>query len=501
MGNHGGPAPVSGQDPRVWVTASAHQYEGLVDQPLPELAGPGPFGNRVLSAMRALFAGAGLDRARYGRPDWNPLADLIPARARVVVKPNWVTHANAAGAGLDCLVTHTAVLHAILEYVVKTGPASVIVGDAPVQGCDFERLMAATGAREMAASFRSRGIDVEIKDFRAALPAWRSTVATGPTGTTPEGFILYDLAGASALEDVVSPERFRVTMYDPDAMRQSHGRGRHQYLVARDVMAADVVISVPKLKTHKKACLTGALKNPVGINGHKAFLPHHRKGGSETGGDCYRGGSPVKRVVEDLLDAMNRPRRPVVRPLVSAAARLGMAADRVLGGDGNFEGSWSGNDTVWRMCLDLHHVLLRGRLDGTLADRPQRRLLTITDAIVAGQGEGPLAPTPIELGLLTFGTSPAAVDWVHAVLMGCDPERIPLTREAFRKRPRPLTAFSPDDIRVSVDGTAVPLDRLFGRCGRRFRLPAGWLGSAEKQPQPGAPEADLSVSCETTATP
>jgi uncharacterized protein (DUF362 family) len=49
-------------------------------------------------------------------------------------------------------------------------------------------------------------------------------------------------------------------MYHPDWLKRTHGLGKHQYLIARDVIEADVVINVPKLKTHKKACITGARK-------------------------------------------------------------------------------------------------------------------------------------------------------------------------------------------------------------------------------------------------
>ena len=70
-------------------------------------------------------------------------------------------------------------------------------------------------------------------------------------------------------------------------MRRTHAPGRHQYLVAREVIEADVIVNLPKLKTHKKAGVTCALKNLIGINGNKEYLPHHRVGGAERGGDCY----------------------------------------------------------------------------------------------------------------------------------------------------------------------------------------------------------------------
>jgi len=35
------------------------------------------------------------------------------------------------------------------------------------------------------------------------------------------------------------------------------------------------------LKLHRKAGITCALKNLIGINGNKEYLPHHRLGGSQ----------------------------------------------------------------------------------------------------------------------------------------------------------------------------------------------------------------------------
>ena len=43
-----------------------------------------------------------------------------------------------------------------------------------------------------------------------------------------------------------------------------------------------------------------------------------------------------------------------------------------LGADENLEGSWYGNDTIWRTCLDLQRIVRYGKLDGSLAIVPQR---------------------------------------------------------------------------------------------------------------------------------
>jgi uncharacterized protein (DUF362 family) len=459
------------------ITAS---YDTCPDVRFPEL----PVWAQVTTALvtfRALLAQAGLDHAHFGSPDWNPLGAIIHAGDKVVVKPNWVHHHNLSGYGMDCLVTCTCVIEAILYYVAKAYPEYIVVGDAPVQGCDFEALMAACRVPEMIERFMVHNVNVSVKDFRRTIQRSGRLGERGEEGCRPmDEFVLYDLGPDSTLETITTPNsEFRVTMYNPDLLKRTHGPGKHQYLIARDVIEADVVINVPKLKTHKKACITGALKNLVGINGHKEYLPHHRKGGSQSGGDCYTGQSRLKSLVEDLLDATNRAQGTIARRMLAHAVRAGMAFGSVVGVDNNYEGSWHGNNTVWRMSLDLQRVLHYGRADGTLADYVQRTVLTVTDAIIAGQGEGPLAPTPIKLGIMTLGVNTAAVEWVHALLMGLNPQRIPLTREAFAPHRYPLTNFSPNDIAIQVDGRPVVASEIFAQHGCAFRAPSRWRGHAE----------------------
>jgi uncharacterized protein (DUF362 family) len=460
--------------------APAASYAPCPDVRFPELPGWAKV-TMVLVTLRTLLAQTGLDHANLGSPDWNPLGAIISEGAKVVVKPNWVHHYNFSGHSMDCLVTHTDVIEAILHYVAKARPERIIVGDAPLQGCNFAALMAACHVSEMIERFTEHNVNVSVKDFRRTILLSGKLGGRAQEGCQPmEEFILYDLGPDSTLEAITTPNsEFRVTMYNPDLLKSTHGPGKHQYLIARDVIEADVVINMPKLKTHKKACITGALKNVVGINGHKEYLPHHRKGDLQSGGDCYTGQSRLKRLIEDLLDATNRAQGPMARRMLANAVRAGMACGKVMGVDNNYEGSWHGNDTVWRMSLDLQRVLHYGRVDGTLTDHVQRTVLTITDAIIAGQGEGPLAPTPIKLGIMTLGVNTAAVEWVHALLMGLDPQRIPLTRETFVPHRYPLTHFPPDDIVIQVDGQPVAASELFAQYGCAFRAPSGWQGHVE----------------------
>lgn len=376
---------------------------------------------------------------------------LIPAGARVLVKPNLVLHENQGPWGIEPLFTHLSLIRAVVEELLDSGASQVIVGDAPLQECDFDKLLAASGLGDWARDLAAREPRFHgPRDYRRTKSQFDAGLRREREGLLPmDRFVLFDLATDSLLEPISDDANFRVTQYPPAELARTHRPGRHQYLVARDIIEADVVVNLPKLKTHKKAGITCALKNLIGINGNKEFLPHHRLGGSARGGDCYPGEDSVKRALEALYDRVNSTRSVAVR----RALRLGTRAlQRVLHeqGDGlGVEGAWSGNDTIWRTCLDLNRILVYGRTDGTLGAAAQRRVVHIVDAITGGHGDGPLRPEPLPMGLVFAGENPAAVDLVGSRLLGYDPSRIPIVAHAFDRFPWPLTDFTADEVAVT----------------------------------------------------
>lgn len=446
----------------------------------PELP-PGLEFNSAIMVVRILLHNARLDAGNYGTPHWNPLGEIVREGDSVLIKPNWVNHKNHSGQGLSCLVTSTDVLAAILVYLSKAKPRRIVIGDAPIQGCNFEELIEQGGIRRLQNYVDHTITDFSIRDFRrTVLPGGRIEGQQIRTGRSAEDYVLYDLQGRSALDPITAEvPQFRVTMYNPDDLQKTHQKGRHQYLVAREAIEADVVINVPKLKTHEKAGVTGALKNVVGIIGEKSYLAHHRKGGALTGGDAYPGGSRLRYWAEDVLDAANRTDDTIRRYAFSRFARLlDLIDSRVNPGQELPLGSWHGNDTVWRMTLDLQRILHYGHLDGTLRQEPQRTVLTITDAIMAGQGRGPLYPTPVPMGITTLGLDVACVDWVHALLMGFDPEAIPLARAAFDEHAYHISRYTPSEL-VVRDSEVLERGELLEKYMVRFEPPPGWRGHCE----------------------
>ena len=130
------------------------------------------------------------------------------------------------------------------------------------------------------------------------------------------------------------------------------------------------------------------------------------------------------------------------------------------------------------MVLDLNKCLWFFDGEGKPRQTP-RRYLTVVGALIAGEGNGPLAPDPKPCGVVVAGTHPLAVDCVAASLMGFAWERIPLLRNAFRLHGLDFVPFAPGDIRVVSDNPAWAgaLDDIVDTFG--FRPHFGWRGAIE----------------------
>lgn len=368
--------------------------------------------------------------------------DTIKPGDRVVIKPNLVRDWHPDGLDLYATITHPAVIRAIVDevYAALRGDGEIIIADAPMGDTDFDHLLDVTGLSRIAEYYqRAKGFRIEIRDLRK----YRYSLKQGPHGYAhevrhelpgdPTGYIEVDLGSASAFATLENPH----LLQGVDVARRAETIGYHtphtnKYLIARTILDADVLISVPKLKTHGKVGVTINAKNMVGINGDKNYLPHYRWGSTNDGGDQHPAGEVrasdeqrmrLGRLVADHLLARNtRWSDMTVRALQSlsgAAAKLAKLPPIVP-----INGHWSGNDTCWRLPADLIRLALYADRQGVMQAVPQRRFLSIVDGIVGGEGDGPLRPTPKHCGVLLAGFHPIAVDLVSARLMGFDPLKI-----------------------------------------------------------------------------
>jgi hypothetical protein len=176
---------------------------------------------------------------------------------------------------------------------------------------------------------------------------------------------------------------------------------------------------------------------------------------------------------------------PFLGPLRESLARPLKAAGKCVFGDTNRDtirsGNWYGNDTTWRMVLDLNRILMYADSNGDIGGSPARRMLCIVDGIIGGEGNGPMDPTPKQSGVVVVGANPVAVDLVCACLMGFDYRRLPvLSRAVGSRHALPLTGFGWDEVicMSSAQPGGRHLSQLTGMT-TPFRPHFGWHGHVE----------------------
>jgi uncharacterized protein (DUF362 family) len=442
--------------------------------------------NRIYPAVRDALFHLGLDAKRFGTASWNPFGEIVRPGDRVVVKPNMVRHFHGDGLTTESLITHGSILRAVLDYVLIAlrGQGKLTVGDSPLQYADFPTCLRLSGAEAVLQAVRERTrFDVRAVDFRKERSEKHNGIIISriPNDGDPMGYRAVDLKDRSRFLGLGerSP-RFRVTQYDPVTMLQSHNPARNAYLFPGTILDADVLINLPKLKTHRKAGITAAMKNLVGINGSKDWLPHHSTGSIAEGGDEYLAPSLRKRLSSRVRDRMEAVQGRLSKKFLKNLDRGILSTRRIFPfPDPYFEGSWYGNDTIWRTVHDLHRVLFFADREGTMTDTPRRRYLALIDGVVAGEREGPMHPSPKRGGVLVASMNPLAADLVCCRLMGFDERKLPVLNYAVGNGFYPSLAASAE---IDLRSNSERWRRLFSL--RRaetlaFEPSAGWKGHIE----------------------
>jgi len=439
--------------------------------------------NRLLSAIKLLFV-------MWGKDPGNPFKEWVGPGARVVLKPNWVYHESPKEKTLDALITNSGLIQHLIDLlaVALHGHGSILIGDAPIQSCNFQSLVKRAGVAEVVQRAQKKypGLDIKIEDWRLTILESSAALQRHRTNyeeAVADDYEIVDLGAASFLEDISDyADKFRVTCYDHRLMSSHHRKGKHEYLLTQKVFDADLVINLPKMKTHIKAGLTGALKNIVGINGHKEFLPHHILGASEKGGDCYYKSNRIRDLYDRSYDkfwaryeTLSESKRKTGIVMLAGLWRV----SKMLTGDSVSTGSWQGNETIWRMTLDLNHLLYFGK-------RTSKKIVSIVDGIIAGEGEGPLTPTPKAAGLLVAGENPAYVDAALAKLMGYNISRVPTVYHSIYHRKSKFAGpyLENFNIQLSEDNRirSVPFHHL---PNLDFIKPQHWTRAAEIDSEAG----------------
>ena len=87
-------------------------------------------------------------------------------------------------------------------------------------------------------------------------------------------------------------------------------------------------------------------------------------------------------------------------------------------------GDWYGNDSTWRMAIDLLKIFIYADKEGNIQNTPVRKMFSLVDGIVGGEGDGPLNPDSKKCSVIVAGFNLCAVDLVCARIMGFDCNKI-----------------------------------------------------------------------------
>lgn len=389
---------------------------------------------------------------------------------KIFIKPNWVYH-NIKSDDDICLRTNDSILFCVLEVILEQKPSSVIVADAPVNVCDWEKILTKKFINRMNKLTNKYKIPIKIMDLRRSTFSPNKNIVKKDNNPISE-YIIFDVGKKSFLEPIskIKKSGFRVTNYNPDKLNESHNLGIHKYCITKTLFDCNLFISIPKIKTHEKTGITGALKNLVGLNGDKDFLPHHRFGGVTFGGDCYPGMNIIRLLSEIFRDTANkRQGQKSYKYWIYISDLLWfLSRPRPIH---QISAAWYGNDTTWRMVMDLYLIAIYGKKDGTLSNKPQRTIFSLCDGIIGGQGNGPLHPEPLPLGFLSFSNNSVLNDICMARLLGFNINKIPLIIHA-------KNYFILYNNIITMDGKKIQEQDLL-KYSIKTKLPIGWQGYLE----------------------
>lgn len=255
----------------------------------------------------------------------------------VLIKPNLVNIYSAESGN----TTHCSLVEPLIEACHQNGASQIFVGDGSSE-FETEAAFIISGVKKVVKRLQQDGVPVKTVDLNC-------------------------------------DKNPKTNKFDTVLLGKEGAHPNHTYGIAHTLLSSDVLISVPKLKSHSLAGISVALKNMIGT----------------APGEYY--GYP-KRRNESLPH-------------------------------GSFRSPMH-NDVIWRTIHDLNKIAL-----GNYAASPKkRRYMAIVDGIVAGSYNKavPLgddfwmaAWKPTRVGVVIAGFDPVAVDTVSARVMCYRPEKIP----------------------------------------------------------------------------
>jgi len=183
--------------------------------------------------------------------------------------------------------------------------------------CNFSELLVRTQLFSIQELYlRKKNFSIGILDLRdfwlekkegatEALTKFRKRLEGDPCGSC-----VVNLGEKSEFFGMGNHKKFYGADYNRDETIKHHHGATQEYMISKTILSADVVMSIPKLKVHKKVGVTLNAKGLVGITTNKNYLVHYTLGNPVGGGDQFPADllSPtekfrvnIKRFLYDIL--------------------------------------------------------------------------------------------------------------------------------------------------------------------------------------------------------
>jgi len=436
-------------------------------------------GNEIYASLRELFKLMELDLDNFGTMNWNPFSSFILPGQKVLIKPNFMRHFSERSGGTKALITHGSLIRAVTDYVyiALKGKGSIIIADGPMEDGDFEKIIKLSGLDRLVEFYRKNAdFELEIYDLRQERVVRKNgdIVEKIRLKGDPAGYTKVDMGSSSEFkrndidwESLIGPD------LRSEILHLHHNKDKSEYLISNTLLASDVILNLPKMKTHKRAGVTLSLKNMIGVTGDRNWLPHlNAPRCSASKGNIKNASFGLKKIAVVLL---KRCFGRLIMPIIDNLRQfIGITDSCIKRGD------WHGNDVIWRTIIDIAHIASYADKRGVLRDEKQRKMFVIVDGIIAGEGDGPVSPWPKPCGVLVAGFNDFLVDVVTSRLMGFDPIRIPKFEKISKENLDKLCDFDFRKIRCvsNVKDWDRPLEAIKGRC-LAFKSHYGWKGHIE----------------------
>ena len=384
-----------------------HAVVSFSHDPLIDYGGAPPYDPEFNPAYD--FVWETVEKLRLGNHT-NPLDDLIDEGDTVLIKPNWV----GFGPGT---YTRPEVVRPLIDMAIEAGAARIYVGDGGEDVAGTNTVMTSANFTSMVSILDSLypAIDIRTVNLNTRGDGWHWVSLSSNSSFAGSGIDEYALGTGSA------------TLFDHDYYHaldnqsvNPEGHVLGWYAVNDYVLNADVIINVPKLKTHQEMIATISLKNFVGC----------------TLSSTFNNFGYLERIAHH-----HQPK----------------------------ETNYFTNNIFWRAILDMNKIILYADADGVLQPDQQRKYLTVVDAIQGMEksqhhsyGGGGI---PYDTRVILAGVDPVAVDAVGCRIMGYDYRVIPSINypnsDNNTDTVHPIGTNDPQDIIIIGDNIDAGLNHVF----------------------------------------